>query len=96
MSRDGAKHVQTALDSDEYESFRRLADEQGLSLKEAMREALAEWVERQRRVDPEDPAFTILEELEELSGHSTDARHENDLVEAWDGETVDSDSGHDS
>lgn len=81
-------HVQTELSEDEYERFRKFAREQGLTLKEAGHEAVIEWIERQQRADPNDPAFTVLDELEASSlpdTADTDAREEADLVEEWHG-----------
>lgn len=91
MNENDFKHVQTELTEDEYERFRQFASEQGLSLKEAGREALVSWIERQQRADPNDPAFTVLDELEEMSRSGTaetDARDEDDLVEEWNGDDV--------
>lgn len=90
MSSDEAKHVQTELSDEEYERFRSFARERGLSIKEAGREAMVEWVQRQQRADPNDPAFTVLDELESDSSESaeTDARTEDDLVAAWEGSDV--------
>lgn len=88
MSSNDTKHVQTELSEDEYERFREFAKEHGLSLKEAGHEALIEWVERQQQADPNDRAFTVLDELEGDSlpaSAETDAREEDDLVEEWDG-----------
>jgi len=89
MSKNGTKHVQTALDPDEYESLREFADERGLTVKEATREALVEWVERQRRADPNDPAFTVLDELDAPATRTTDAREVDDQVESWSGDEID-------
>ena len=88
MSSNDTKHVQTELNEDEYERFRKFAREHGLSLKEAGHEALVEWIERQQQADPNDPAFTVLDDLEDESlpaSAATDAREEDDLVEEWDG-----------
>ena len=88
MSSNDTKHVQTELNEDEYERFREFAREHGLSLKEAGHEALIEWIERQQRADPNDPAFTVLDDLETdalPASAETDAREEDDLVEEWDG-----------
>jgi effector-binding domain-containing protein len=52
------KHVQIELDEEAYERFCKFAEEHGLSLEEAGREALLEWIERQQRADPNDRAFT--------------------------------------
>lgn len=91
MSSENSKHVQTELTEDEYELFRAFASESGLSLKEAGREALLEWVDRQQRADPDDPAFTVLETLaaEDRRGSTTDAREASDLVEEWHGDESD-------
>jgi hypothetical protein len=91
MSQETSKHVQTELSEEEYEAFREFAQERGLSLKEAGRNALIEWVERQRRADPDDPAFTVLDELDDTSlgtTAETDAREEDDLVKEWTGSDV--------
>jgi hypothetical protein len=80
--------VQTELDKDEYERFREFAREHGLSLKEAGHEALVEWIERQQQADPTDPAFTILDDLDDEpfpASAATDAREEDDLVDEWHG-----------
>lgn len=88
MSKNETKHVQTELDPEEYDQLREFARERGLSIKEAGHEALVEWIERQQQVDPTDPAFTVLEELDDESvpgAATTDARQEDDLVEEWHG-----------
>ncbi|WP_157972459.1 hypothetical protein [Saliphagus sp. LR7] len=88
MSSNDTKHVQTELSEDEYKQFREFAKEHGLSLKEAGHEALIEWVNRQRKADPNDRAFTVLDELEADSlppSAETDARNEDDLVDDWHG-----------
>ena len=88
MSSSGTNHVQTELSEEEYEQFREFAEEHGLSLKEAGREALVEWIERKQSADPNDPAFTIPDDLDGKSlpdTADTDARTEGDLVEEWRG-----------
>lgn len=88
MSSNDTKHVQTELNEDEYERFREFAREHGLSLKEAGHEALIEWIERQQQADPNDPAFTVLDDLEDEplpASAATDAHEENDLVDEWHG-----------
>ncbi|WP_254546361.1 hypothetical protein [Halomarina pelagica] len=91
MSSDDSKHVQTELSGEEYERFRTFARERGLTVKEASREALVGWVERQRQADPNDRAFTVLDELDDASLPAmaeTDARREDDLVDEWRGTDV--------
>jgi len=81
------KHVQTELAEKEYERFCEFAEEHGLSIKEAGHEALLEWIERQQRADPNDRAFTVLDELDADSlpkSADTDARREDDLIDEWD------------
>lgn len=89
MSEDASKHVQTELTPDEYKAFREFARERGLTVKGAGREALVAWIERQRRADPNDRAFTVLDELEDdtlPTSAETDARREADLVDEWNGD----------
>jgi hypothetical protein len=88
MSSNDTKHVQTELEEDEYERFREFAQEHGLSLKEAGHEALVEWIERQQQADPNDRAFTVLDELEAdtlPASAATDAREEDGPIEEWQG-----------
>ncbi len=88
MSSNDTKHVQTELNKDEYERFREFAREHGMSLKEAGHKALIEWVERQQQADPNDRAFTVLDDLEAdplPESAATDARKEDDLTEEWHG-----------
>lgn len=91
MSRNESKHVQTELDAEEYEAFREFAEERGLTVKEAGREALMRWVESQRHADPHDRAFTVLDELDDDSLPSTaetDARTADDPIDEWTGDDV--------
>lgn len=91
MSRNDSKHVQTELTKEEYQRFRQFASEQGLSLKEAGHEALLDWIGRQQRANPDDPAFTVLDDLEETSlseDAGTDAREEDEPAAEWNGEDV--------
>jgi len=88
MSPDESKHVQTELSEDEYERFRKSAEEHDLSLEEAGHEAVIEWIERQQRADTNDRAFTVLDELDSESSPETAttvARTEDDLVDEWHG-----------
>ncbi len=89
MPTSDSKHVQTELDSNEYERLRRFAEERGLSIKEAVHEALVAWIERQQQPDATDPAFTVLEDLDAAGlpeTAATDASTEGDLVDEWDGD----------
>ncbi|UPM41693.1 hypothetical protein [Halocatena salina] len=91
MSQTDRKHVQTELSEDEYESFREIAAERGMTVKEASHEALVRWVEQQRSPNPMDRAFTVLEEIDTddlLSTAGTDARQESDVVAEWSGNDV--------
>ena len=70
------KVVQTQLDLREYERLRRVADEEGLSLKEVLRRAATEFVDRHERHDPTDPFFAgpdpDVEGEDSLSAAETD------------------------
>ncbi|WP_136688400.1 hypothetical protein [Halorhabdus amylolytica] len=58
MSTDAdAKVVQTQLTEQEYERLRRVADQEGLPLKEVLRLAAIEFSKRQEKHDPDDPFF---------------------------------------
>lgn len=85
---DDTTHVQTELSEEEYEQIREFAREHGLALKEVGHEAVLEWVERQKHADPNDPAFTVFDDLDGSSlpdTAATDARLEDDLVDEWHG-----------
>lgn len=86
------KHVQTELTEDEYEAFRAFVRGRNLTVKEAAHEALVSWIERQRRADFNDRAFTVLDELaavESPERAETDARKQRDHIDEWDGDEVD-------
>lgn len=88
MSSNDTKYVQTELNEEEYERFRKFAQEHGLSIKEAGHKALIEWIERQQQANPNDPAFTVLDNLDNSSlpeTAQTDASEEDDLVDEWHG-----------
>lgn len=89
MSDNEFKPVRTELDRDEYETFREFGRKRGSTVKEAAHEALVSRIERQRRADPNDRAFTVLDELDDLSAAvETDARRPADLVDEWSGDDV--------
>lgn len=50
--------VQTALSSEEYERFRSIAQREGKTLKEALKDAANEYVTERERPDPDDPFFS--------------------------------------
>jgi hypothetical protein len=52
-----------------------------------MSEAVGLWIDRQRRVDPSDPAFAVFDEPAETPS-KTDARTEDDLTDDWTGDSV--------
>lgn len=88
MSESEKMQIRIDLTEDEYDVFREIATECGLAVEEAGHDALIEWAERQHHVNPTDRAFTVLDELDEVSLPSTaatDARKESDIVEEWDG-----------
>jgi hypothetical protein len=49
------KIVQTALDEQEYRTFREVLRRRGLSLKEGLRIAVARLVSEEMKLDPSDP-----------------------------------------
>jgi hypothetical protein len=91
MDKTDTVHVQTESTEDEYEMFRKIIDECGMTIKETGHEAIVRWVENQQSVDPTDRAFTVLDELDETSlppTAVTDTRHVSDIVEEWSGSDV--------
>lgn len=82
-----SKHVQTRLDRETYEALRTLAAERDLSIGSATHEAVSLWIDAQRRVSPEDPAFAVLDKPTETPS-KTDMRIEDDLTDDWTGEDV--------
>jgi hypothetical protein len=82
--------VQTDVPDDEYERLRAIADERGISIREARRQATEWWIEQRDAVDPEDPLFSSLDAVREASARrdrvSTSVTDEDDIVEEWTGE----------
>ncbi len=85
-----SKHIQTEVAREQYEEFRALARERDLTIGSAVAEAVSDWIDEQRRVDPADPAFDLLDESvnDQEHGTVTDARTEGDIVDEWSGDNV--------
>ncbi len=81
-----SKHVQTELTNEEYQKFKTLAEERGLSLTAALHEAVEQWMENRHEVDPNDALFDVLSELDQEPAPGaprTNATTEADLIEEW-------------
>jgi len=72
------KVVQTRMEESLYLRFRRAAKDESISLKEALREAAEEFVERHGRHDPDDPLFAGADE--EAEGETLTARETEDYL----------------
>lgn len=74
--------VQTELDSDTYERFRRVAEQEGRSLKATLRSAVTEYVRRHLQYDEDDPLFDVTPGTgdRETDARSTD-RYLADAIE---------------
>lgn len=84
-------HVQTELSNEEYRHFKSFAEERYISLTAALREAAEVWMEQQQRVEPDDPLFDILDQLdgEPLPNTPrTNAATEDDMIDDWSGATA--------
>lgn len=77
MSSD-TKNVQTELDRGEYARLRELADSEGISIKEALRRATTDWIDRHDAVAEDDPLFAFHDDFEVQTSGPTDA----DSIEA--------------
>lgn len=60
----GAKNVQTELEPGEYTRLRELAEAEGISIKEALRRATTDWIDRHDAISPEDPLFRFHEDYD--------------------------------
>ncbi|MCD6456394.1 MAG: hypothetical protein J7K81_06355 [Methanophagales archaeon] len=50
--------VQSELNMDEYVELKKRAEERGITLKEAVKEAISIWLHKNSVFNPEDPFFT--------------------------------------
>jgi len=50
--------VQSELNMDEYVELKKRAEERGITLKEAVKEAISIWLRKNSAFNPEDPFFT--------------------------------------
>jgi hypothetical protein len=64
MSETNVKRVQTELASDEYKKFIKVLKQEGLTVKEAARQALEEWASERIKFDPKDPLFDFSKTIE--------------------------------
>jgi hypothetical protein len=53
------KVVQTVLDEEEYNALREASSKSGVSIREAVKEAIANWSEERSGIDANDPIFSI-------------------------------------
>lgn len=72
MSSD-TKNVQTELDWGEYTRLRELADAEGITIKEALRRATTDWIDRHDAIAEDDPLFTFHDGYEVPTSGPTDA-----------------------
>lgn len=77
MAQSSSKVVQTELSEEEYRQFRAFAEEEGVSIKEALRCAAREYVDQRARPNLDDDFFTYHDEPVEGS-EPTDAREMDD------------------
>ena len=71
MSSD-TKNVQTELDRSEYARLRELAEAEGISIKDALRRATSDWIDRHDAIAEDDPLFTFHDEYEVPTSGPTD------------------------
>lgn len=72
MSSD-TKNVQTELDRGEYARLRELAEAEGISIKEALRRATTDWIDRHDTIAEDDPLFAFHADYEVPTTGPTDA-----------------------
>lgn len=53
------KYIQSELDRHIYSEFKKTAEKKGISIKEAIREAVLEWVRDKSGFDKKDPFFRM-------------------------------------
>jgi hypothetical protein len=85
-----SKLIQAELSSDEYYLFKELAQEREFSIAAALYEAVECWIEKQYQIDPNDPLFDILDQLDQEplpDKPRTNATMENDPIDEWNGST---------
>jgi hypothetical protein len=70
MSKTDVKRVQTELPPKEYETFYKVLKQEGLTVKEAAKQALEEWTAERIRFDPKDPLFDFSKTIEIGKGSS--------------------------
>ncbi|ADD03714.1 uncharacterized protein Nmag_0116 [Natrialba magadii ATCC 43099] len=81
-------YIQTEVPDEEYERLRQIAEQRDLSIREALREATATWIDQQETVDETDELFRSVEKTRERAAgrNQTTLRDETDLVEEWEGD----------
>ncbi|MCZ7380007.1 MAG: hypothetical protein O8C64_00305 [Candidatus Methanoperedens sp.] len=53
------KYIQSELETHLYSELKKTAEKKGISIKEAIREAVLEWVRGKSGFDPKDPFFKM-------------------------------------
>ncbi|MDZ7689526.1 MAG: hypothetical protein U5J64_12605 [Halobacteriales archaeon] len=80
---DSAKVVQTELEKDEYDSLVRVAEKEGKTLKQLLREAVNEYAQRHEEIDFDDPFFEV--KTDEASGEEKTANKTDEYLYGKDG-----------
>lgn len=70
---DESKVVQTELAIDDYRRLARIAEDEGKSLKQTLREAAEAYIESQEQLDRDSPLFTFHDRVTVPEGERTDA-----------------------
>lgn len=73
------KYIQSELDTHIYSELKKTAEKQGVSIKEAIREAVLEWVREKSGFDKKDPFFRMrtFRASKDLSGKHDEIYNED-------------------
>jgi hypothetical protein len=78
--------IQTDIPEEDYERLQKIVERRGLSIQQAIQEAMEVWLREQAVVNPDDPLFTSVEDCRDGNrrDEQTNALEADDIVEDWD------------
>lgn len=80
--------IQTDIPQQDYERLREIVEQRGLSIQQAIQEAMKVWLREQDVVNSDDALFTSVKDCRDGNrrDEQTNALEADDIVEDWEGD----------
>ncbi|WP_302081579.1 hypothetical protein [Salinibaculum rarum] len=80
--------IQTDIPEEDYERLQEIVEQRGLSIQQAIQEAMKVWLREQAIVTPDDALFTSVKDCRDGNrrDEQTNVLEADDIVEDWEGD----------